>query len=52
MSEDFKMVANDLPQDGAAREHTATYDRFTSAMKWGTVAVAILLILLAIFLVR
>lgn len=52
MSEDFKMVAEELPQDGAAGEHTVTYDRFTAAMKWGTVAIAILLILLAIFLVR
>lgn len=52
MSEDFKMVSNDLSQDGAAGEHTVTYDRFTSAMKWGTVAIAILLIVLAIFLVR
>ena len=45
-------VGNNVGNDGAAHEHAVTYDRFTAAMKWGTVAVAILLILLAIFLVR
>ena len=52
MSEDFKAVAENLPQDGAQVEHAVTYDRFIGAMKWGVAAVAVLLILLAIFLVR
>jgi hypothetical protein len=45
-------VGGRVGNDGAAHEHAATYDRFTSAMKWGTVTVAVLLILLALFLVR
>ena len=42
----------DVGADGAAHEHAATYDRFMSAMKGGVIAIAVLLILLAVFLVR
>ena len=52
MSEDFEIVASELPHDGAAAEHVHTYERFMSAMKWGVVVLAVLLILLAVFLVR
>lgn len=45
-------VGSKVGTDGAAHEHAVTYERFMSAMKWGTIAVAILLILLAVFLVR
>jgi hypothetical protein len=33
-------------------EHAATYERFMGAMKAGVIAVAVLLILMALFLVR
>ena len=45
-------VGGPVGDDGAAVEHAATYDRFMGFMKWGVVAVAILLILMALFLVR
>ena len=38
--------------DGAATEHAATYGRFVVILIRGVVAVAILLILMALFLVR
>ena len=52
MSEDFEIVASELPNDGAAVEHAHTYARFMSALKWGFGTVAVLLMVLAIFLVR
>lgn len=47
------MADNTHDNQGPARtDHRRTYDAFMGAMKWGTVAVAIVLILMAIFLVR
>ena len=45
-------VGENVGTDGAAHEHAVTYDRFTAAMKWGVVSIAVLLIVLAVFLVR
>ena len=45
-------VGGKVGNDGAAAEHAATYGRFMGVLKWGVVAVAILLILMALFLVR
>ena len=44
--------SGEVGTDGAAREHAATYDRFMAAMKWGVVAIAVLLIVLAVLLVH
>ena len=52
MSEDLNMVEAGLANDGAATEHVKTYERVMSVLKWGTVAVAVALILMAIFLVH
>jgi|GEM_PF-3318841 len=43
-------IGRDVGTDGAAHEHAVTYGRFMSIMKWSVVALAVLLILLAIFL--
>lgn len=45
-------VGGQVGDDGAAVEHAATYERFMGILKWSVVAVAILLILMALFLVR
>ena len=38
--------------DADFAEHEKTFARFTSLVKWGSIAVALLLILMATFLVR
>ena len=43
--------SGEVGTDGAAHEHAATYARFMAAMKWGVVAIAVLLIVLAVLLV-
>lgn len=45
-------VRGRVGDDAAAVEHAATYERFMGFLKWGVVAIAILLILMALFLVR
>ena len=45
-------IGSDVGTDGAAHEHAATYGRFMAAMKGGVIALSVLLILLALFLVR
>jgi hypothetical protein len=43
--------SNDDLRDEDFRAHLDTYERFTALVKYGTVAVVILLILMAFFLV-
>ena len=52
MSEDLNMVEAGLANDGAATEHVKTYERVMGVLKWGTVAVAVALIIMAICLVN
>jgi hypothetical protein len=42
---------NDDLQDEDFRAHKESYDMFTAMVKWGSIAVIILLILMAYFLV-
>lgn len=48
-------MAENKAQDGwstemDAREHLGTYESFIAMSKWGTIAIAIVLILMAVFL--
>ncbi len=44
-------MANNSTETGTPQtDHRATYDRFMTALKWGVVMIAIVLILMAIFL--
>ncbi len=52
MSEDLEMVEAGLANDGAAAEHVKTYERVMGVLKWGTVFVAVVVILMAVFLVH
>ena len=45
-------MANDDDTAKGGIEHGETYDRFMGMLKWGVVAIAVLLILMALFLVR
>lgn len=45
------MAANNATPDGEIQEHKQNYEGFIALMKWSTVAVVILLALMAIFLV-
>ena len=50
-------MANELADeldtsDPSVKTHVRFYDSFLGALKWSVVAIAVLLILLAIFLVR
>ena len=53
MANDFtETFHGQVGDDGASKEHLNTYLRVMAMLKWGTVALAILLILMAVFLVH
>ncbi len=43
-------MANDGTKKGGSTDHRATYDRFMSVTKWSIIAIAIVLIMMALFL--
>ncbi len=45
-------MANDGSEPNPGTNHRQTYDSFMSITKWAVIAIAMLLIVLAIFLVR
>jgi hypothetical protein len=52
MANDFTETFGAAAEDKNTNEHLQTYLRVMAMLKWGTVALAVLLILMAFFLVR